>query len=153
MAGHPGVDLTVIRFILNTEACLDDADYENEILEVMANTGRQKQLDNLYVDGFRVHTMHNSSIELVEEVVNSWEETLEVIKDMEDHYDLYIMGRRHGSISMPTETSVLDSSDYDELGTLAEVLVSSSFFEVSTSLLIVQQGAAVEEGQYDDQEM
>nr|XP_011460795.1 PREDICTED: cation/H(+) antiporter 15-like [Fragaria vesca subsp. vesca] len=121
MAGHPGVDLTVIRFILNTEACLDDADYENEILEVMANTGRQKQLDNLYVDGFRVHTMHNSSIEFVEEVVNSWEETLKVIKDMEDHYDLYIMGRRHGSISTPTETSVLDSSDYDELGTLAEV--------------------------------
>ncbi|KAM5586283.1 cation/H(+) antiporter 15 [Rosa sericea] len=155
MAGHSRVDLTVVRFILNTEACLDDADYDNEILEAMANTGRQKQLDDLYLDGFRVHTMHNSSIKLVEEVVNSWEETLDFINDIEGDYDLYIMGRRHGSSSTLAVTSELDSSDCDELGTLAEALVSSSFFKVNTSILIVQQGAAVEEIQdeSDYQEM
>lgn len=154
MAGHPRVDLTVIRFILSPEACLDDAEKSNEILEAMANTGRQKQLDDLFVDGFKVHTMDNSSIELVEEVVSSWEETLDVIKSIEGECDLYIMGRRHGSSSTSTMTSVLDS-DSDELGTLADALVSSSFFMVNTSILIVQQGAAVDDRQdaSDDQEM
>lgn len=120
----------------------------------MANTGRQKQLDDLFVDGFKVHTMHNSSIELVEEVVNSWEETLDVIKSIEGECDLYKMGRRHGRSSTSTMTSVLDS-DSDELGTLADALVSSSFFMVNTSILIVQQGAAVDDRQdaSDDLEM
>ncbi|KAM1176067.1 hypothetical protein ACFX2I_028349 [Malus domestica] len=154
MAGHPRTSLTVISFnIMSKNAsnlCSeddhgddDDEDDDDEdgtggILKAMASTGREKKLDELYLDEFRLMSMNDASIKLLEKSVTRWEQILSLISSMEGEYDMYIVGRRHGNISEVT-TTLLDGIDSNDLGFLGDALVSSNL-TASTSVLVVQQG-------------
>ncbi|XP_034203500.1 cation/H(+) antiporter 23, chloroplastic-like [Prunus dulcis] len=138
MAGHPHVRLTVIRF--NLKPNKEGAEVNVGILEAMENLGRQKTLDDLCMDEFRLRSMTDTSIELLEKLVISWEQTLTEINDMEGDYDMVMVGRRHESMSNDTATMFLDSSnDSNEIGVVGNELVSSASL-ATTSILIVQQG-------------
>ncbi|ONI20919.1 hypothetical protein PRUPE_2G040900 [Prunus persica] len=138
MAGHPHVRLTVVRF--NLKPNKEGAEVNVGILEAMENLGRQKTLDDLCMDEFRLRSMTDTSIELLEKLVISWEQTLTEINAMEGDYDMVIVGRRHESMSNDTATMFLDSSnDSNEIGVVGNELVSSASL-ATTSILIVQQG-------------
>ncbi|PQQ02799.1 cation/H(+) antiporter 15 [Prunus yedoensis var. nudiflora] len=111
----------------------------------MEDSGRERQIDKLYLDEFRLKSKHNPNIQFLEEAVNSWEQTLNLIRELEGEYDLYVVGRRHGSTSPAKAFSdhYLSQTD-DQLGPLGEALLTSSF-AINASILVVQQGAVVDE--------
>ncbi|CAB4298798.1 unnamed protein product [Prunus armeniaca] len=144
MAGNPRVNLKVVRFIVTPNNNEGNNKKETDP-KVMEDSGREKQIDELYVDQFRLKSEHNPNIQFLEEAVNSWEQTLNLIRELEGEYDLYIVGRRHGSTSPAKAFSdhYLSQTD-DQLGPLGEALLTSSF-AINASILVVQQGAAVDE--------
>lgn len=150
MAAHSRVNLTVIRLILPKTA-VDQLtlDENNESVGEMANTVRQKQLDDLYMDEFRFKSMNKPTIKLLEEQVNSWEETHNLIKTMEGEYALCMVGRGQGNMLSFKETSMDCSDDSDELGPLGEALVSSRFM-TNTSILIIKQGTPLDDINIED---
>ncbi|XP_008231706.1 PREDICTED: cation/H(+) antiporter 15-like [Prunus mume] len=158
MVGHPKVMITVIRFNFNSNKGAPkvysndnggdgdsdsdsdgDGDGDDEILEAMTSTGKQKKLDDLFIDEFRLRSMSDDSLEYLEKSVTSWEQTLTLISAMEGDYDMFIVGRSHGSNSNETSTMLLECSDSNEMGVLGDALVSSTF-SGSTSILVVQHG-------------
>ncbi|KAM5546594.1 hypothetical protein ABKV19_002399 [Rosa sericea] len=147
MASHSGIHLTVIRLTLPKTSTVDPTrlDDKDNFLEEMANTQRQNQFDDLCIDEFRLKTMNNSAIRLFEEQVSSWEEIHNILRSMEGEYALCIVGKGHGMTLSFKETSMeYDDDDYDELGALGEALVSSRFMS-NTSILIIKQGAPLDE--------
>ncbi|PRQ20318.1 putative cation/H+ exchanger, rossmann-like alpha/beta/alpha sandwich [Rosa chinensis] len=147
MAGHSGIHLTVIRLTLPKTSTVDPTrlDDKDNFLEEMASTQRQNQFDDLCIDEFRLKTMNNSAIRLFEEQVSSWEEIHNILRSMEGAYALCIVGKGHGMTLSFKETSMdYDDDDYDELGALGEALVSSRFM-TNTSILIIKQGAPLDE--------
>ncbi|KAL6288808.1 hypothetical protein ACE6H2_006318 [Prunus campanulata] len=157
MVGHPKVMITVIRFNFNSNKEApkvysndnDDGDSDSdgdsdgygddEILEAMASIGKQKKLDDLFIDEFRLRSMSDASLEFLEKSVTSWEQILTLISAMEGDYDMFIVGRSHGGNSNDTSTMLLECSDSNEMGVLGDALVSSTF-SGSTSILVVKQG-------------
>lgn len=128
----------------------NDDSYDDEILKALANTGMEEKLDSLHLDDLRLKSMNGPSIELVKKMLTSWVETLKLINTMENQYDLYIVGRRHGDMS--ASSKILYFSDSDELGIVRDALVSSSFM-ACTSILVVQQGPFNLDGQDAREEM
>lgn len=155
LAGHPMVSLTVVRFIVipnkeNKRNNSSSSNYNNNIdVNAMENSEREKQLNDLFVDQFKLKSMHKPSIQFLEETVKTWEDILNVTRGMEGEYDLYIMGKRHESTS-PAAEFVDQYSDFDEfLGPLGDALLSSKF-AINTSILVMQQGASVDEAEADN---
>ncbi|KAL6288809.1 hypothetical protein ACE6H2_006319 [Prunus campanulata] len=86
MVGHREVILTAIRFNFNPNKETlgvfydenDDVDGgaghgdDDKILEAMVSIGEQKKLDDLFIDEFRLRSMTDDSIELLEKSVTSW---------------------------------------------------------------------------------
>ncbi|PQM40594.1 cation/H(+) antiporter 15 [Prunus yedoensis var. nudiflora] len=66
MAGNPRVNLKVVRFIVIPNNNNNETDPK-----VMEDSGREKQIDELYVDEFRLKSKHNPNIQFLEEAVNS----------------------------------------------------------------------------------
>ncbi|CAN6561820.1 hypothetical protein C1H46_044051 [Malus baccata] len=150
MAGHPRVNLRVVRFIVvpsnatSGKFTCDDQNDDGDIDQAV-NSRMQKHLDDTCMDEFRLKSMHNRSTQFVEEIVKSWEETVNIVRGLEGEYDLYLVGRRYESSS--PAWSLLDyCTDYDELGPLGDLLVSSTF---NPSVLIVQQGTLVDKHRCD----
>ncbi|KAM2263809.1 hypothetical protein ACFXTI_040055 [Malus domestica] len=145
MAGHPKVNLTVISFNIMSEneakACSNDNDDRTDgFLKALASIGREKKLDELFLDEFRLRSMNDASIKFVENWVTSWEQILSLIQSTEGEYDMFIVGRRHGEMQEAISTTLLDDDDSNDIGVLGDALVSSTF-TASTSILIVQQGS------------
>ncbi|BBH02550.1 cation/hydrogen exchanger 15 [Prunus dulcis] len=94
MASNPGpnpnISLTVVRFIIGKDASVDSDlrpnnpnndhdDHEDEdknILGVIEENEKEKQLDDQYIESFVFNTRNQPSIRLINEVVNNVEETL-----------------------------------------------------------------------------
>ena len=155
MAKSPRVCLTVIRFHASKTAAeispiLHDGDDEGDegggILKAIADSEREKPLDDQYIEEFKLKSRDDPSIRLVEEMADNGEEVVRIVTTMENRYDLYAVGRGKGVVS-PLTSGLSDWSEYPELGPLGDILVCSSF-AADASVLIVQQGA----GSVDEQE-
>ncbi|KAG8643914.1 hypothetical protein MANES_11G083200v8 [Manihot esculenta] len=123
MAGHPSINLTMIRFIDNGN--------------VASYSAWEKKLDNEIVSEFRTATAGNCKVTYIEEVVVDGTGTVSAVRSMENRYELLIVGKHHDNKSSFL-SGLADWKDHHELGTIGDLLVSSQFMD-KTSILVVQQ--------------
>ncbi|XP_057982666.1 cation/H(+) antiporter 15 [Malania oleifera] len=146
MCEHPGVTLTVMRFIPGddaTETTVEPSHEPNDprVLTVVTDLEREKQLDEEYMNDFRMKNTGDESVIYAEKLVNNGEETVAAIRSMDNVHDLFIVGRGQGMIS-PLTAGLTDWSECPELGAIGDLLASSDF-AATVSVLVVQQYVGV----------
>lgn len=148
MSGHPGINVTVMHFIAGDDVveAAPMPGYESRILTVFTDNEKERQIDEEFLNEFRLKNVNDESIVYLEKVVNNGEETVAAIRAMDNVHDLYIVGRGQGHIS-PLTAGLTDWSECPELGAIGDVLASSDF-AATVSVLVVQQfvGQNVAEG-------
>ncbi|XP_060210250.1 cation/H(+) antiporter 15-like [Lycium barbarum] len=143
MSEHPNINLTVMRFLPGetaieaTRSNSTNNGTDHRILTVVTEADREKRLDEEYVKELRERTTNNESIVYTERVVNHGEETVAAIRSIDNSHDLFIVGRGQGTVS-PLTAGLTDWSECPELGAIGDLLASSDF-EMTASVLIVQQ--------------
>ena len=131
MAGHPGISLTVVRFLYGGEEARKS---ESAVVDV----GRsEKELDEEIIKEFRVKNVSDESVVYVERVVRDGEETVAAIRGMDNIHDLYVVGRGQGR-SSPLTDGLTEWSECPELGVIGDLLASPDF-GATASVLVVQQ--------------
>ncbi|KAK4264738.1 hypothetical protein QN277_025871 [Acacia crassicarpa] len=130
MLDHPGIHLTVMRFVPGEEAM--------EQISGGANKDKERRLDESVLKEFRFKSEHDDpSLAYIEKVVNNGEETVAAIRSMDDIHNLFIVGRGQGIITTVT-AGLTDWSECPELGAIGDLLASSDF-AATASVLVVQQ--------------
>ncbi|KAG8640815.1 hypothetical protein MANES_13G085700v8 [Manihot esculenta] len=148
MSENPGISLTVMRFIAGEDA-VQPARQRNEdtndprILTFETQDQREKQMDEEYVNEFRMQNANEESVFYTERIVNNGEETVAAIRAMDiNAHDLFVVGRGRGMIS-PLTAGLTDWSECPELGAIGDLLASSDF-AATVSVLVVQQYVGTE---------
>ncbi|KAJ9177820.1 hypothetical protein P3X46_012992 [Hevea brasiliensis] len=144
MSEQPGTSLTVMRFIVGKDATQPTVRQRSKdpndprILTVETQDQREKQMDEEYINEFRMHNANDESIFYTERVVNNGEETLAAIRAVDiNAHDLFVVGRGQGMIS-PLTAGLTDWSECPELGAIGDLLASSDF-AATVSVLVIQQ--------------
>ncbi|PHT45558.1 Cation/H(+) antiporter 15 [Capsicum baccatum] len=154
MREHPGINLTVMRF-LPGEAALEDrrsdsrkssTNNDSSVLTVVTDDDKEKQLDEDYISHFREKTANDDSVLYIERVVNHGEETVAAIRTIDHSHDLFIVGRGQGTIS-PLTAGLTDWSECPELGAIGDLLASPDQASV-ISVLVVQQYVGMGQGDH-----
>ncbi|KAE8697404.1 Cation/H(+) antiporter 15 [Hibiscus syriacus] len=146
MCEHPGVSLTVTRFILGDDLSLtamlptDDQNDDPTMLTVEKNI-MENRLDDEYINNFRRKNANSESIVYTENMVNNRKETVTAIRNLDDYYNLLIVGRRHETMS-PLMNGLTERSECPELGAIGDILAESNFSS-TVSVLIIQQYVGV----------
>ena len=117
MAEHPKVSLTVIQLVQPHK--------------------KSKELDFDIIKRFKMPNIHQKHYLYREEVVKDSVEMINVIKSLENLYELILVGRQHESNS-PLFMGLTLWNEYPELGYLGDMLVSSES-DWKVSVLVVQQ--------------
>ncbi|KAH6788374.1 cation/hydrogen exchanger 15 [Perilla frutescens var. frutescens] len=147
MSEHPGINLSVMRFIpgenVTETAAAAAAESGREIVTVETGDDRREmQVDEECVNEFRARTSNDPSVVWTEKIVNNGEETVAAIRAIDPMHDLFIVGRGRGQTS-PLTAGLTDWSECPELGAIGD-LVASSDFAATYSVLVVQQYTGVE---------
>ncbi|XWS41307.1 hypothetical protein CRYUN_Cryun17cG0070300 [Craigia yunnanensis] len=142
MCEHPGISLTVLRFVPGEDAAestMQPTAAQNDpgMITVETDNSREKQLDDEYINDFRMKNANDESIIYTESVVNNGEETVAAIRTLDSSHDLFIVGRGQGMIS-PLTAGLTDWSECPELGAIGDILASSDFAS-TVSVLVIQQ--------------
>lgn len=138
MSEHPGNNLTVMRFIAAEE--VEPAERQSPDqngLTVETENDNQRQLDEEYINEFRMKIANDESVVYTEKLANNGEETLAAIRSMDHSHDLFIVGRGQG-VTSPLTDGLTDWSECPELGAIGDLLASSDFAS-TVSVLVVQQ--------------
>ncbi|KDP43962.1 hypothetical protein JCGZ_05429 [Jatropha curcas] len=123
---NPNVNLTILHFKANKEGDTERIiESEDEIL------------DDVALEDMKRITTSKQSIVFKEHVVKDGPETLLVIRSIANDYDLFIMGRRYGSVSSQTD-GLSEWSELPELGIVGDFFASSDL-DTRTSVLVIQQ--------------
>ncbi|XP_009124800.1 cation/H(+) antiporter 15 [Brassica rapa] len=139
MAEHPGISLTVLRFIPDedvTDAASTRATNETD-RNMNVDMKKQRQLDDEYVNTFRAANAEYETIVYIDKVVSNGEETVAAVRSMDSSHDLFIVGRGE-EMSSPLTAGLTDWSECPELGAIGDLLASSDF-AATVSVLVVQQ--------------
>jgi len=144
MAGRLGTQLSVVRMLLLDKAEIVDTSSHDEaqgILSIVMDSEKQKELDDEYVNGFRLTAMNNNdSISYSEVDVHSGEDIPTILNELENFCcNLYIVGqgnRRNTCVFL----NLLDWCDCPELGVLGDILASNNFGSRSSVLVVQQYG-------------
>ncbi|XP_071718806.1 cation/H(+) antiporter 28-like [Rutidosis leptorrhynchoides] len=136
VARHPGVKLTVIRFLLDTNG----NNISSRITRARANTTEfeeeLKQDDEYFAEFYDRHVA-TGHVAYMEKYLSNSGETYSTIKSLEGEYSLFIVGR--GSRVNSTLTAGMnDWEACPELGPIGDIL-SASDFSNTASVLIIQQ--------------
>ncbi|CAH9137436.1 unnamed protein product [Cuscuta epithymum] len=142
MSEHPGISLTVMRFLPATSGESGAVDINSSsaaVLTVVTDPAdKEKQVDEECVKQFRMRTANDETVAYTEVVVNHGEETVAAIRSIDNNvHDLFIVGRGQGSVS-PLTAGLTDWSECPELGAIGDLLASSDFAS-TVSVLVVQQ--------------
>ncbi|XP_039053845.1 cation/H(+) antiporter 15-like [Hibiscus syriacus] len=121
MAAHPGVSLTVIRLI------------ETDFLDY---SSKENEQDDDYIHEFRYKTADEELIIYQEKELHSGEELIDTLKDIENKFELFIVGRRDG-LESPITTQLFHMIECPDLGVIGNLLAKSE--SSSSSVLVVQQ--------------
>ena len=130
MAGHPSINLVVIRFLANGS--------------VVGDNEEEKRFDSEVMNEFKHRMAGNYQVMYVEEVVTDGTGTISVIRSMENKYELILVGRQHDSRSRLI-LGLQDFAEQTDLGTIGEVLASAEFLG-NTAILVAQQQNVVHDG-------
>ncbi|XP_039060025.1 cation/H(+) antiporter 15-like [Hibiscus syriacus] len=114
MSRKPGVSLTVIRLL---EIDLGDSLKENDI-------------DDDYINTFRTQTANQ------EKTLHDGKELTVTLKEMENKFELFIVGRREG-LKSSIRTELHDMIECPELGVIGDLLALSD--SATSSVLVVKQ--------------
>lgn len=128
LATHPGVALTVVRFL----PCIGvgGSPRQERVVDV-AGENDDECLAQFQAGG-------GGEAEYVERMVGNAEETVAMLREMEGRYDLYIVGIGEG-ISSPLTAGLKEWSDCEELGPIGDLLASPDFGS-RASVLVLQRG-------------
>ncbi|KAG5084300.1 hypothetical protein JHK84_054338 [Glycine max] len=142
MAGHPGIKLSVVRILLFDEAAEVDGSVHDEargILSSVMDSEKQKELDDEYINSFRLTAVNNKeSISYSEIDVHIGEDIPNILNELEKNgCDLYIVGQGNCRNSR-VFSNLLEWCECLELGVIGDILASNNFGSRS-SLLVVQQ--------------
>ncbi|KAJ8467943.1 hypothetical protein OPV22_030495 [Ensete ventricosum] len=144
MAEHPGVILTVIRFLPGEEAMVPPspapscASGERAAMTAVAEANMQRQLDDECTNLFRLRHVTNDSVTYTELVINNIEETVTAVRAINGVHSMYVVGRGKGMESSPLLAGLTLWSEYPELGPIGDMLLSADF-GTQASVLVVQQ--------------
>lgn len=123
MANHPGVTLTIIRFLPSRSIRDDQA---------------ERRLDNRLLDEVKLMSARNKRVVYREVLVADMQEIVEEMKALDEScYDLVMVGMRHRSNSVLSE-GLASWGDCPELGVMGDFLASLDF-ESKFSVLVVKQ--------------
>ncbi|PWA44738.1 cation/H+ exchanger 19 [Artemisia annua] len=132
MAEHPGINLVVVRFLLDRDSHKSDL-VNAEINEL--NSIEETSLDDEVIGEFKDKFMKESTIKYVERVVKNSSEAIEAIHE-HSKCNLILVGR------MPEGELVASlrklRSEYPEMGPVGNLLISPEFNSLA-SLMVVQQ--------------
>ncbi|KAA8514953.1 hypothetical protein F0562_018260 [Nyssa sinensis] len=141
MAKRPDISLTVVRFLPSEDAAvvqpLDFLGKTHGVVTVNIDCERERELDDDFLNKFKIMTVNDVSISYREEVLDDEEQTVNTIKSLDQEFDLYIVGKGRGVVS-PLTVGLEDWCDCPELGAIGDVLVTSEFTS-TFSVLVVQQ--------------
>ncbi|KAI7757270.1 hypothetical protein M8C21_019181 [Ambrosia artemisiifolia] len=136
VAQHPGVKLTIIRFLLDTNgnnvpsritrARANKTEYEEEL----------KQDDEFFAEFYDRHVA-SGHVAYMEKYLSNSGETYSTIKSLEGEYNLFIVGRG-GRVNSTLTAGMNDWEACPELGPIGDIL-SATDFSVTASVLIIQQ--------------
>lgn len=136
VARHPGVKLSVIRFLV-------DADAENAArragtyrISVAEQEEEMRQDDECFAYFYERHVA-GGHVAYVEKHLASSSETYSTLKSLEGQYALIIVGRG-GKVNSVLTFGMNDWQQCPELGPIGDIL-SGSEFSVRTSVLIIHQ--------------
>ncbi|KOM39249.1 hypothetical protein LR48_Vigan03g263100 [Vigna angularis] len=144
MVGRSGTELSVVRILLLGEAAEVDAsvhDETQEILSVVIDTDKQKELDDEYINTFRLTAVNNNDLISYSEIdVHNGEDIPVVLNQIEKFgCDLYIVGQGNCRNSK-VFTDLLEWCECLELGVIGDILVSNNFGSRSSVLVVQQYG-------------
>ncbi|PNY08301.1 cation H(+) antiporter 15-like protein [Trifolium pratense] len=145
MVGHPRIQLSVIRMLLFDEAAEVDTsshvEAQRSILSVVMDNEKQKELDDAYVNSFRLTVVNNNDYVSYSEVdVHSSEDIPAVLKELEKvGCDLYIIGQGNHRNSR-VFSNLSEWCDCLELGIIGDMLASDNFSPRSSMLVVQQYG-------------
>ncbi|KAF3452659.1 hypothetical protein FNV43_RR03092 [Rhamnella rubrinervis] len=141
---NPRNSLTVIRiFPREEDHVVDNQSIIGQEEEEEEGDAGLKAVDDECIKEFKLKARNYPSIEFVEEEIDSLDQVLNLIRDLERRSDMFIVGRGKET-SSPLTTGLSDWSECPELGPLGDILVSSSC-TANSSVLIVQQGTTSSE--------
>lgn len=144
MAEHPGISLTVVRFIPSEK--FKPENVKLEITEDPSGSGETKLTDIEAITELKAkikeqetsisNSDSNSHIVYEEKLVKCYEEVIEVIKE-HSRSNLFLVGKSpEGSVASGLNVV---RSDTPELGPVGNLLTSSESVSTSASVLVVQQ--------------
>ncbi|XP_058777862.1 cation/H(+) antiporter 15-like [Vicia villosa] len=144
MAGHPGINLSVVRMLLFDEAAAVGTSIHDEsqgILSAVMDNDKQKELDDEYVNSFRLTAVNNDdSITYSEIGVHSGEDIPKIINEIDSYgCDLYIVGQGNCRNSQ-VFSDMLEWCDCSELGVIGDILASNNSGSRSSVLVVQQYG-------------
>ncbi|KAK7410895.1 hypothetical protein VNO78_02100 [Psophocarpus tetragonolobus] len=142
MVEHPGINLTLMRFVPGDQVEQVNQKQDNDVdeprvLTVQTDKDIQRQLDDRLINELRTRCGEDGSVDYVEKVVNNGEDTVAAIREMDDIHDLFIVGRGQGMLS-PLTAGLTDWSECPEIGAIGDLLASSDF-AATASVLVLQQ--------------
>ncbi|PWA79742.1 cation/hydrogen exchanger 28 [Artemisia annua] len=136
VARHPGVKLTVIRFLLDTNG----NNVSSRITRARANTTEfeeeMKQDDEYFTEFYERHVA-GGNVAYMERYLSHSGETYSTIKSLEGDYNLFIVGRG-GRVNSTLTAGMNDWEACPELGPIGDIL-SASDFSATASVLIIQR--------------
>ncbi|CAD6342099.1 unnamed protein product [Miscanthus lutarioriparius] len=152
MVEHPGVCLTIVRFIPPDYKApalapppqpmpprVPASNVQARAITIVPDAAKsERQMDEEYLNEFRTRNIGNDAVLYMELVVANSEETLAAIRDLDSAHELYIVGRHPGEAGSPLTSALAEWMDSPELGPIGDLLVSSEFSKM-VSVLVMQQ--------------
>lgn len=136
VARHPGVKLTVIRFLLE----VNGDSVTSKISRAKANTvehlEEMKVDDECFAEFYDRHVSGGNVAYMEKYLVNSGQ-TFSTLKSLEGQYEFFIVGRG-GRVNSALTIGMNDWEECPELGPVGDIL-SASHFSVTASVLVIQQ--------------
>lgn len=135
VAWHPGVKLTVIRFLVDKNS--ENAPRRVNHRASMAEQEEEMKLDDECFAQFYERYVAGRQVAYMEKHLANSSETYTTLKSLEGQYSLIIVGRG-GRVNTVLTVGLNDWQQCPELGPVGDVL-SGSDFQCDTSILIIQQ--------------
>ncbi|KAF5469738.1 hypothetical protein F2P56_010303 [Juglans regia] len=136
VARHPGVKLTVIRFLVDANSENASRRAGNNRVKIAEQEEEMKLDDECFAQFYGRHVAGGHVAYMEKHLINS-SETYSTLRSLEGQYALIIVGRG-GRVNSVLTVGMNDWQQCPELGPIGDVL-SGSDFSVKTSVLIIQQ--------------